>query len=390
MKISGIIAEYNPFHNGHKYMIDTVRKNCDAVVCVMSGSFVQRGDVAIFDKWTRTKSALLNGIDLVIELPAVFASATAERFAHGATELISSLGCVDNLFFGSECGDIKKLSEAADVLLNEDKNTSDKFQKYLKTGYSFPVARELAFKDKIAPELLNQSNNILAIEYIRALKLSKSIVKPFTLQRIGDSYNSYEISGAFASATAIRHNILKKIDFQNNVPDNLAEFYKIQTLYTADKIENVILYSLRNYDTTSLSEIADVCEGLEFRLKSAAMNSSTIPEFLEKVISKRYTKSKITRILTSVLLGIKKELLYEKIPYIRILGFNDTGRQIIKQIKKQAELPIITKTADADPNCKLLKKDIFATDVASLCSHDIKKRTGGKDYTTPPVYIKSK
>ena len=389
MKISGIIAEYNPFHSGHKYMIDKVRQNTDAIIAVMSGSFVQRGDTAVFDKWTRAKAALLNGVDLVVELPAVFASATAERFCSGAVDLISSLGCVDELCFGSECGDIKTLSAAADALLAEDAETSSKLKEYLALGCGFPAAREKAYEGIIPAGLLSQSNNILAIEYIKALKKLNSSVKPTTLQRNGDSYNSANITSKLASATALRTLIFSKSDYSDYIPDNLYDLYKGAALYSVSNLDNAILYTLRSADEKYLSEIADVSEGLENRLKQAAKSACGFSDIVEIVSSKRYPRTKIMRITVSVLLGIKKELLYQKNSYIRVLGFNDTGRTLLKKIKSSSELPIIIKTADWNGDSILFEKDILATDIAALCAFDNAKKTGGRDYTIPPVYIRS-
>lgn len=387
MRISGIITEYNPFHNGHKYQINRVRENADGVVCVMSGSFVQRGDVAVFDKWTRTKAALLNGADLVIELPVVYAASTAERFAFGAVSLMTSLGVVEELCFGSESGKLAELMQAAQYINCEPQDVSKKIKELLLTGKSYPAARQEAYSGLIDAAVLNNPNNILAVEYIRAIIAQKSHVKPITIQRIGSGYHEKEVHDSYASATALRIKMSKQEDCSSLVPKNVEEMYKASEFYSISELNSTFLYLLRCTEPEKIALINDVSEGLEYRLKENAMRCSTIEEVINQTVTKRYIRTKIQRILISLLLSIDKNIIQEKASYIRVLGFNDMGRKIISEIKKKSDLPIITKTADFKENSKMFRKDLLATDLAALCSSDPKKKTGGKDFTTSPVYL---
>ncbi|MCF0149353.1 MAG: nucleotidyltransferase, partial [Clostridium sp.] len=213
MNITGIITEYNPFHNGHLYHLNTAKKatNCDAVVCIMSGNFVQRGEPAIIDKWKRAEMALLNGVDLIIELPAFYAVSSAEFFAKGAVNILDRLGVVDNIFFGSECGDIDLLYKIARILTNEPKELKLKIKENLKSGITYAKAREKALINILNEDSLNEvllnSNNILGIEYIKAILKSNSNITPLTMKREGSKYNDKELNTIFSSATSIRENI---------------------------------------------------------------------------------------------------------------------------------------------------------------------------------------
>lgn len=382
MKISSVIAEFNPFHNGHEYLIKETKKESDAVICVMSGSFVQRGDVALFDKWTRAKAAVMCGADLIIELPAVYAVSTAERFAAGAVSLIEKLGCADEIVFGSEAGDLKKLTEAAELTCTESPEISKKIKAYLNSGLSFPVARQKAYSGIIDDGILTNPNNILAVEYIKAALKNNCSVKFRTLQRIGD-YHSTQASGKYASATALRKFILSGKDISNYIPSNICEIYKSASLYNIDKLNNTIIYLLRTTELNQLREINDVTEGLEYALKKAGNEYSDIGSVISAVSGKRYTKTKISRILISLLLGIDKKIIYSYPSYARILAFNNLGREIIKKIN----IPTIVKVADFTDNNEMFNIDITATNVASLCSD--KNKESGKDYKTSPIYLRT-
>lgn len=382
MKISVIIAEFNPFHNGHEYIINEAKKSSDAVVCVMSGSFVQRGEVAVYDKWTRAKATVLCGADLVIELPTVFAVSTAERFAFGAISLLKSLGCIDEIVFGSEVGNIDTLKKAAEIMLCEPPEVSKKIKSSLSLGMSFASARQAAYESLFDSSVLSSPNNILAIEYIKAALSQGFDVKFKTVRRIGD-YHSESVTSKYASATALRKQIHSGEELFAQVPEKAANLYKNAPVFDTKKLDNTVLYLLRTMSSEQISLINDVSEGLENALKKAALTCGRIEDIIDLVSGKRYTKTKISRILMSLLLGIDKKIIYEKPDYARVLSFNDIGRQIIKNIKEN--IPIIVKCADFTNNSELFKKDILATDLAFLCSKQ--KKYGGADFLTPPCYI---
>ena len=384
MNITGIIAEYNPFHNGHKYQLEQAKLSCDAVVVVMSGNFVQRGDVAVFDKWTRTKYALLNGADLVIELPVCYALNSAERFAYGGVNLLNSLGIVDNICFGSECGDIELLKKSAYLLDNEPSEVSDKIKKLLDKGQNYPSAREKAFANHIPPAILSEPNNILALEYIRHLHRLSSPINPVTVKRHMVGHNCTCANKTFASATAIRSMLQNNSDISEYIPYTVDKSF---TTYDLSRLDTAMAAHLRLCTKDFLANINDVSEGLENRIISAAQNFSSIREIAENIKTKRYTMSRINRILLSALLGLDKNLCTKPPEYIRILGMNKLGRQILSLAKKRASLPIITKTAKFDLTNDMLKKDILATDIAALCADNPKMRISNKDFLTSPIIL---
>jgi len=386
MRVAGIIAEYNPFHNGHRYQLDMVRKTHDAVVCVMSGGFVQRGDIAVFDKWTRAEAALLNGADLVLELPAVYACATAERFAYGAVSLFDSLGIIDSLCFGSECGDTEKLRSAAELLAHEPPGVSEKIKAFLEDGLSFPVAREQAFSGLIDSELLHQPNNLLGLEYCKALLLQNSNITPQTILRAGCDHHAETPSGNFASAGAIRTMLQNGEEAFSYLPQNTHALYQNADFHSIKKLETAIFSRLRVIEPEELRAIADVGEGLEHRLIRAAQTCTTYEELLDAVVSKRYPRTKIQRILLAMLLGISQNDRTLPISYLRVLGFTETGRGLLRQIKQQTDLPIVTKTADFSQPDRLFALDLRASDLFGLCGSRI--APAGTDFIKSPVFVR--
>ena len=287
MNICGIIAEYNPFHNGHLYHIQETRKitDCDAVVAIMSGNFIQRGVPALFDKWTRTKMALNNGVDLVIELPLYYATSSAEYFAQGSISLLDGLGVIKNVSFGSSTSDIDTLKRIANVLFLEPDNYKKVLESELKRGTSFPIARcnalkiflKKEFDAKYISEILTDPNNILGIEYLKALLVSNSTIKPICIERVGGDYNSKTIVNHMCSATAIRE-LLYKNDIkavEEVVPESCFEIINKEILngkipMFLHHFEKEILYSLRRSSIEDISSIADVTEGLENLLKKSS------------------------------------------------------------------------------------------------------------------------
>lgn len=389
-KVLGIIAEYNPFHNGHLYHIKKSIEETDAssVICVMSGNFVQRGNTSIVDKWTKTKMALANGVDLVLELPTIYSVSSAENFAEGAIRLLDSLKIVDTISFGMEAKDIASLNNIANVLYTEPKEYTTILEHELRKGVSFPKARENAvmmyLNDiKQYANILTGSNNILAIEYLKAIKKLKSKLNPIGIRREKVLYNDEIIIDDFASATAIRKMIAtgQFSDIQKVMPKSsyalLAdELRKGHYVLDLSKFQKEIIYNLRKMSVEEIAQLVDVSEGLENAIKNAANSSNNLVDFVNIVKSKRYTQTRIQRILIYALLGItnSKMLAFKKaVPYARVLGFNENGKQLISQIaKKNKKVQIVTsvkKYMDESKNKvlkEMLETDILATNVYTL------------------------
>jgi len=378
MKITALIAEFNPFHNGHKYILDEIKKSSDGVVVIMSGNAVQRGDIAITDKHTRTRIALQNGADLVIELPAIYAVNTAQKFAYGAISTLNATGIVSHLAFGSESGSIDELINAVKILENEPTEVSERIKQFVSDGMSYPAAREKAYSGIIAPEILSKPNNILALEYLRAIIYTNSTIKPFTITRTND-FHSTDTSSEIISATAVRNLIENGKDASGFVPESDFDVYSISAL------DNTLTYLLRTVSSDYLAKINDVGEGLENRIIEAAKHNTGFNSIAQAIKSKRYTMSRIRRVLFSALTGLTKDICTLPPSYIRILGMNDTGKSILKEMKSHSTLPVITKTADFTAD-EIFKAEIRITEAAAIC-----KKNGTadsmRDYKISPVII---
>ena len=292
MKIVGLIAEYNPFHNGHQYHIEKARKitGADAVIVVMSGDFVQRGTPAIMPKHLRTEAALKGGASVVIELPVCYATGSAEYFAYGAVSILEKLGCVDAICFGSECGSIEVLQDLAKIIHNEPKQYKESLNLYLRQGDSFPLARQKAMKDflksNVANSILGEPNNILGIEYLKALYRLDSNIKPYTIQRVGSHYHDDYLQNTFSSASAIRKAMkLDKLDLKKQIPESCAllleEAYGHRyPIYTND-FSLLLKYKLLNENKESLIEYADVSEELANRILNRLNDYISFEQFCE-------------------------------------------------------------------------------------------------------------
>lgn len=375
MKIGGIIAEYNPFHNGHAYQLQMLKKHCEVVIVVMSGSFVQRGDVAITDKFTRARYAVLNGADLVVELPTAYALSPAHQFAYGAVCILKALG-TNTICFGVETDDTKLLAKAAAALDLETPEQSQIIRRFLSEGYSYPKALSMAFSDKYG-SLLNTPNNVLGIEYLRAAKNINADFEIFPLKRKGVMHDASVTSGNIASASHIRSLIKSNCSYESFVPKNCT----VSDIRAIEHLDKAIISAIRIRKQKMFENTAEITEGLENKIVRAANSSSTFEELSETVKSKRYTRSRINRIILNAFLGIDKELSYKVPNYIRVLAGTQSGCAILNNSK----LDVVTKVSDYTRGGKLFETDITATDIASLCG---KNHLAGTDFTTSPFILK--
>lgn len=355
MKTVGLVAEYNPYHNGHQYMVKKCREEgATHVVAVMSGNFVQRGSVAIMDKRARAKAALLDGVDLVIELPVPWAVSTAELFAKGGLSILQGLGCVDALAFGCETADKEMLIKAADAVC--DIKVHEQIKEELTGGITYAVARENAVRklygDKIA-DIISKPNNILAVEYLKAMRSLGSNFDIMPILRRGAEHDSLKENGEFSSASALRI-MLERGDekaFEYMPCGSVAEFKRLQNVGRApvaiDDSERAILSRLRMLTVEEIKEAPDISEGLENRIYNAIQSATSLEELYSIVKTKRYTHSRIRRIITSLYLGIAPQDALHKVPYIRVLGFNERGREILRAAKDNAAMPIIMKSSQS-------------------------------------------
>ncbi len=373
----GVVAEFNPLHNGHKFLLDSLKKNPEnTVAVVMSESFVQRGECACMSPYARTEAALKCGADLVLSLPVAYATASAERFAIGGISALGSLGCIDTLAFGSESGNAEILKKVALAITSEE--FSPTLENRLSEGLSFPTARQKALRDMYGDEFadaLISPNDILGVEYIKAINSGGYNMDVQPIVREGVSHDSDEFCGNICSASALREMMKNGKDYSRFLPEASLEILKREVSLNrapADfsKLETAILYKLRTMKPEDFKNIPDVSEGLEYRFYDAVRNSVSVSEILEKIKTKRYTHSRLRRIVLCSFLDIKKSDAAAPLPYIRVLGFNEKGASLLKIAKEKAVLPLVTKSSDInslDENAKrLFELECRARDLFSL------------------------
>ncbi len=372
MKICAVICEFNPFHNGHKYLIDKLKAlEYDHIIAIMSGNYVQRGEPAIISKKFRTEMALECGVDLVVEIPTVWAISNAQTYASVAVNIANSLGCVDFLAFGSECGDIECLKS----VLKEVKkpNFSVVLKEQLSLGLTFAKAREIAVRsvcgNLASAQILRGSNNNLGIEYLNALEKSNSNIKPVTIKRDREK---------FSSATEMRILIKNKdLNIKNYVPKSVFDIILSCENNIADLCggEKAIFSRLRMMSKEDILNLPDVNEGIENRIIKAINSSTGLKEMLFKIKTKRYTMSRIKRIILSAYLGITKDIKKNLPQYIRVLGMNEEGQKILKKVKTTATLPIVFEYSQikksGDLAQKIFQKECTSTDLYGLFSDEI-------------------
>jgi len=391
MKIIGIIAEYNPFHNGHRLHIEESKKAVSrdtAVVCVMSGDFVQRGEAAIFSKYARAEAAVKCGADLVIELPLPWALSSAESFAMGAAGLLGELNCVDYLSFGSECGDLGILNSLATALI--DPALDAEILEELKSGISYAAARQAALSRSIGSlaDHLGSPNNILAVEYLKAIYRLRLRMEPLTIKRTGAGHD--EEGG---SASDIRSMLAMERPIKNYVPKDAYVLYKREKEQgrgpvLMEDLESAVLSRLRMMNEKDFAGIPDDSEGLGNRLFAAAREESSLDGILSAAKSKRYALSRLRRMCLCAALGIKKGEAEGLPPYARILAANETGKAVLKIINDKASVPVITKPAsvkELSEECRsLFELCSSAHDLYVLGYKAVEERRGSADWRTSP------
>ncbi|ENJ9652452.1 nucleotidyltransferase [Clostridium botulinum] len=406
MNVSAIIVEYNPMHNGHLYHIKKTKEltDCDALVCIMSGNFVQRGFPSILDKWTKANIALSKGVDLVIELPTLYSLSSAEFFSFGAISILNNLNVVKNICFGSEIGNINALQDIARTLLEEPLEYKILLKNYLDKGVSFAKARNLALVElnrdnKIMSEDINKilslSNNILGIEYLKSLLLLNSSIKPFTITREGANYKDENLHKEYSSASSIRKH-LKENKNINILKDFLPlecflEFKKLITKgYNFSMEDSMINYIRYKYicGYKNLHNLIDISEGLDNRIYRALEKNFTYDSLVGEIKSKRYAYTRIGRILCQYFIGFENynlsTLLKSTPNYIRVLASNEKGLKILKEIKKHSSTKIYTKVPKSTNT--LLNLDIKATNAYSILNNNIRFN---EDYFRSPTIIKN-
>lgn len=363
MTTTAIICEYNPFHNGHKYQIDKAKAitNCDAVLCLQSGNFVQRGDFAVYPKEVRAKAAILNGADLILENPTHFVLQSAEGYASSAVYILSALGCVDFLAFGAETDDLPLLKNIAEFLCDEPVSYKTALTENLKLGMSYPSARGAALNKclgKSAKDVISKPNNLLAVEYLKALFKLNSKITPILIPRTGVEHHSNEANGVFASASQIR-DILKNdsdLNVWDFVPSSTAELYKDLSSFYDSFSDKAIHTALCLMSTEQILRCSDITEGLENKIKKQALSQKNLKDTIEAVKSKRYPLSRIRRAVLCAYLGTDKVIIKSNPPYAKILDFNQNGQALLNKCKKTAEITVAK-------NASAIKKDKYAMDL---------------------------
>lgn len=393
MKVLGIIAEYNPMHTGHIYHISKAKEitGCDTVIVIMSGSFTQQGNIAIINKFERAKQAIQNGVDLVIEIPSAFASSDAGNFAYKSVSILNDLN-VDAICFGTETDNIERLKLISETLIYKDKEIWIEIKNELKKGISFAKARNNSLNKFLNEDDINiilSPNNILALEYLKTLKILNSNIIPFAIHR-ESNFNSHILENCYTSSTSIRKALENKCnlnDIQKYIPENVSKYLKNNKIIFNNDFFEILKYKIISMNENDLKEINGVSEGIENKLKKEICNSYSYDEFLFKIKSKRYELSRIKRILVNILLNIYKDdfnLLKENNSnYAHILAFNHDKKDLLSHISNTSNIPVISSLNNKTLSYlnkyqKLsLDIDIYASNIYSMLIN----QKINKDYT---------
>ncbi|MBR2491327.1 MAG: nucleotidyltransferase family protein [Ruminiclostridium sp.] len=396
MRTIGIISEYNPFHSGHRYQLEELRRtfgeDC-AILCAMSGNWVQRGDAAITDKWARAEMALRGGADLVIEIPTLWAASSAETFARGGVSILEATGVVDSLCFGSEAGETAPLQAVVDCL--DSPLWKKRLHHYLDKGLSFPAARHKATADLIgdAADCLRHPNNNLGIEYLRAMKALNSSMEAYTIRREGAAHDDTQdgeqihVSASHLRARFAAHDP-KPMTPHMRAEDEI-EVRADPAFLT--ECERAVLARLRSMEPEEYAKLPDSGEGLSDRLYAAAQQARTLEELYDLTKTKRYTHARIRRMVLWAFLGLTEADRPDALPYLRVLGFTERGQLLLKKMKKTASLPVIVKPAHGDklpPEARrVFQLEARCTGMYDLCRYFFQREPGKNEYTENPVRI---
>ena len=358
MKNVGIICEYNPFHNGHARQLRAVREQGGVCVCLMSGNYVQRGEPAIFDKWTRAKAAALCGADLVLELPVTYALRSAEGFAAGGVEILDRMGCIDGLCFGSETDDINIIMSTAKAL--DTPEFSQKLKKELKSGVSFPTARQLALEAMGEDgSVLETPNAILAVEYCKALLRRNSAIQPLLIHREGDYHGGTDPDAPSASF------LRTQTDWHGYVPEDALACFAGVPHHSVAAGQRAWLARLRSMEEAEFERLPFGSEGLWRKVLSACRTEPTLEAIVQAAKSKRYTRTRLMRLLLCAYLGITEEMLMQPAPYVRVLAVNGRGQRVLRQAKQGGDLPLL-HTGQRAPDCAYAALERRAADLFPL------------------------
>lgn len=407
MQVNGIIAEYNPFHNGHKYQLEESRRRTCAgyTIIAMSGNFVQRGAPALLDKHSRAEMALRCGADLVLELPTLYASSSAEYFASGAVALLDKLGVVTHLCFGSECGDVTLLTQIANILADEPAEYSAALKRFMQQGYSYPNARVNALM-QLYPfleghwQVFSSPNNILAIEYLKALHRRKCTIQPVTTKRTGAGYHDRQTDKEICSALALRQAL-----YAGSAPSQLCYHMPAEAgQILADRLSRNRLLRLNNFSSMlhyklllerdhGFQDYLDVSADLSARIQNRLGEYTNFDSFCDVLKTKEMTYNRISRCLLHILLDITKADMdmgraMDYVPYARILGFRKGSEPLLSAIKEKSSIPLVSKLADAedllDPTAyAMLRQDVLAGEIYQAAVSAGTERPSANEYTTP-------
>ena len=400
MSVIGIVGEYNPFHYGHKHHIAETKRllgeDCP-VVCAMSGDFIQRGEAAVYSKFARAEAAVRSGVDLVLELPPAWALSSAEGFARGAVGLLGSIGVVTHLSFGSECGEVEPLETLAEILLDPLIGADIRRELEAQEGIPFAAARQRAVA-KRAGELSGQletPNNILAVEYIKAVYEQGLSIKPVTVQRFGSGHDKTSESG-HKSAAEIRRALANGADISASVPGSAYEIYRREDKLgrgpvLMENLESAMISRLRMLPDSAFAALPDAGEGLNNRLARAAREESGLDAVIAAAKSKRYALSRIRRMVMCAVLGISADMSRETPPYARVLAANARGCALLRDMEGKARIPVITKPAavkELGAECReVFDRSSSAHDLYVLGYSAKEERRGGADWRTSPKIV---
>lgn len=412
MKVCAVIAEYNPFHLGHAYHLKKARLLTDAdyIIVVMSGNFVQRGDPALVDKYTRAKTALSCGADLVLELPSCFSTGSAEYFARGAIAMLDHLGMIDFLCFGSECSEIQFLSQFAEIFLNEPEPYKNILREKLKLGYSYPTARSNALViayPQLAADIavVSSPNNILGIEYIKALHRRRSRIHPVNIRRTGSDHRDQRLGDVYSSSRALRQAMQSNRsieELRSHIPEEaynvLAEYFAQERPLFQNDFSTLLHYKLLSEQAKGYTEYLDITPDLSEKICKYVYQFTTFSEFCDLLKSKDMTYTRISRCLLHILLNIRKENMeyyidnQDSVCYARLLGFREEAKPLLTAIDHNTSIPLITKMADAEKlltsgGYQMFQQEVQITDIYSSIQAAKSNHRMYHEYTRPMIVV---